>query len=111
MISKRGILAAAILFVGGCSSSASNFATADSDAGAKNADSGSFFDAGAIESADSGTSDDAGASATCGLRAGTRGLSSRSVTVNGATRTYLVYLLRPSTRRSRSRSCSCSTAT
>ena len=92
MTSKRGFLAAAILFIGGCSSSASNFTTADPDAGRESADSGSFSDAGAIESADSGTSNDAGASATCGLRAGTRGLSSRSVTVNGATRTYLVYL-------------------
>jgi polyhydroxybutyrate depolymerase len=35
---------------------------------------------------------DAGGAATCGLRAGARGLSIRTVTVDGAARTYLVYL-------------------
>ncbi|MGH7285879.1 MAG: alpha/beta hydrolase family esterase [Polyangiaceae bacterium] len=91
MIWRPGILAAIIL-VGGCSSSAMNSANDDSDAGAIDAGSGSFSDAGAHSDSGVASSGDSGTNATCGLRGGTRGLSSRSISVNGTTRTYLAYL-------------------
>ena len=92
MISGRGVFAAVVVLVAGCSGASSNLASGVSDAGVTDAGSGSFSDAAARSDGSSSTNGDAGSSATCGLRSGKRGLSSRSVSAGGTTRTYLAYL-------------------
>ena len=92
MISRGGVFVAAVVLAQGCSSAAPNVAATSADGGPSDSESGSFFDAGA-RAGDAGiTGADSGSSTTCGLRGGARGLSSRTVTVGGATRTFLAYL-------------------
>ena len=90
---KKVSLLFAIVFVGGCGG---NEASSDPFASGGSLDGGSKIgaaDGGAGPGLDGGSiaSPDAG-DRTCGLRGGTRGLSSRSVDVGGTTRTYLAYL-------------------